>query len=413
MEYDVYMFTLLSYIWAYGVQTIGLLVAFVFAGIFIYLAVRHHTSRPMALALLAVFLGVSVFFYVPNGLPHAFEYPFFLKTYGPSEGPVLPFSNVWEFFKNFKNFERVSNIARDPNDVPPAIRRTGPNEVEIELVTKEVIAEMAPGVTFNYWTFNGTVPGPFLRVREGDMVSLTLKNDPSSLHMHNIDLHAVNGPGGGAAATNVMPGESKTFRFKALNPGIYVYHCAHPNVPSHMTHGLYGLILVEPKEGLPPVDKEFYVMQGEFYSSGSLGREGLQIFDAQAMLNSKPQYVVFNGKTGALTDNMTANVGDTVRIFVGNGGVNLISSFHLIGEIFDRVYREGDLVSAPARSVQTTLVPAGGATMVDFKLDVPGNYVLVDHALSRLDRGAWGVLRVTGPEDKEIFDGVVEHGGGH
>ncbi len=407
------MFTLLSYIWAYGVQTIGLLVAFVFAGIFIYLAVRHHTSRPMALALLAVFLGVSVFFYVPNGLPHAFEYPFFLKTYGPSEGPVLPFSNVWEFFKNFKNFERVSNIARDPNDVPPAIRRTGPNEVEIELVTKEVIAEMAPGVTFNYWTFNGTVPGPFLRVREGDMVSLTLKNDPSSLHMHNIDLHAVNGPGGGAAATNVMPGESKTFRFKALNPGIYVYHCAHPNVPSHMTHGLYGLILVEPKEGLPPVDKEFYVMQGEFYSSGSLGREGLQIFDAQAMLNSKPQYVVFNGKTGALTDNMTANVGDTVRIFVGNGGVNLISSFHLIGEIFDRVYREGDLVSAPARSVQTTLVPAGGATMVDFKLDVPGNYVLVDHALSRLDRGAWGVLRVTGPEDKEIFDGVVEHGGGH
>lgn len=409
----MYMFTLLSYIWAYGVQTIGLLVAFVFAGIFIYLAVRHHTSRPMALALLAVFLGVSVFFYVPNGLPHAFEYPFFLKTYGPSEGPVLPFSNVWEFFKNFKNFERVSNIARDPNDVPPAIRRTGPNEVEIELVTKEVIAEMAPGVTFNYWTFNGTVPGPFLRVREGDMVSLTLKNDPSSLHMHNIDLHAVNGPGGGAAATNVMPGESKTFRFKALNPGIYVYHCAHPNVPSHMTHGLYGLILVEPKEGLPPVDKEFYVMQGEFYSSGSLGREGLQIFDAQAMLNSKPQYVVFNGKTGALTDNMTANVGDTVRIFVGNGGVNLISSFHLIGEIFDRVYREGDLVSAPARSVQTTLVPAGGATMVDFKLDVPGNYVLVDHALSRLDRGAWGVLRVTGPEDKEIFDGVVEHGGGH
>ncbi len=407
------MFTLLSYIWAYGVQTIGLLVAFVFAGIFIYLAVRHHTSRPMALALLAVFLGVSVFFYVPNGLPHAFEYPFFLKTFGPSEGPVLPFSNVWEFFKNFKNFERVSNIARDPNDVPPAIKRTGPNEVEIELVTKEVIAEMAPGVTFNYWTFNGTVPGPFLRVREGDMVSLTLKNDPSSLHMHNIDLHAVNGPGGGAAATNVMPGESKTFRFKALNPGIYVYHCAHPNVPSHMTHGLYGLILVEPKEGLPPVDKEFYVMQGEFYSSGSLGRKGLQLFDAQAMLNSKPQYVVFNGKTGALTDNMTASVGDTVRIFVGNGGVNLISSFHVIGEIFDRVYHEGDLVSPPARSVQTTLVPAGGATMVDFKLDVPGNYVLVDHALSRLDRGAWGVLRVTGPEDKQIFDGVVEHGGGH
>lgn len=407
------MLDMLSYVWAYVVQTLGLLIAFVFAGIFIYLAVRRSHSRPMALALLAVFLGVSVFFYAPNGLPHAFEYPFFLKTYGPAQGPVLPFKNALGFFWNFNNFEQVPDIARDPGDIPPPILRGATSTVHIELVAQEVVSQMAPGVYVNYWTFDGTVPGPFLRVREGDTVVLTLRNHPTSLHHHSIDLHAVTGPGGGAAATMVAPGESKTITFKALHPGIFVYHCAYPNVANHMAHGMYGLILVEPMAGMLPVDKEFYVMQGEFYTAGALGRKGLQLFDAQAMLDGKPQYVVFNGRTEALTHTLQAQVGQTVRMYVGNGGVNLVSSFHLIGEMFDRVFREGDLLSAPARSVQTTLVPAGGAAAVDVVLDYPGNYVLVDHALSRLDRGAWGVLQVAGPENKEIFDGIVEHGGGH
>jgi nitrite reductase (NO-forming) len=288
-----------------------------------------------------------------------------------------------------------------------------PQTIEFTLTTKEVIAEMAPGVTFNYWTFDGTVPGPMLRVREGDTVRLTLKNDATSLHHHNIDLHAATGPGGGAAATNVAPGESKTITFKALNPGIYIYHCAHPNVPNHMAHGMYGLILVEPKEGLPPVDHEFYVVQGEFYSAGSIGRKGLQLFDAEAMMDGKAQYVVFNGKTGALVDTMKAQVGETVRLYVGNGGVNYISSFHVIGEIFDAVYREGDVVSMPAKSLQSTLIPAGAAAIVDFKVDYPGKYVLVDHALARLDRGAWGLLEVLGIPDKSIFDGAIMTGGGH
>ena len=407
------MFTLLSYIWAYGVQTIGLLVAFVFAGIFIYLAVRHHTSRPMAFALLAVFLGVSVFFYVPNGLPHAFEYPFFLKTYGPAAGPVLPFKNVLDFFTNFDKFERVADIARSPSEIPPPITRATSSLVHIDITAKEVVAEMAPGVVMNYWTFDGQVPGPMLRVREGDTVELTLHNDKTSLHHHSIDLHAVTGPGGGASATMVAPGESKTITFLAMHAGLFMYHCAEPNVANHMAHGMYGMILVEPKEGLPPVDKEFYIVQGEFYTTGALGRKGLQIMDTEAMMAGKPQYIVFNGRTGALTQNMQASVGERVRVYFGNGGVNLISSFHAIGEVFDRVYREGDLLSAPGRSIQTTLVPAGGATVADFTLDVPGNYVLVDHALARLERGAWGVLRVDGPENKQIFDGVVQHGGGH
>lgn len=407
------MFETIPYLWQYFVQVFGLFIAYAFAGVLFYLILRRLHSRLITATLLIVFLGASLAFYIPNGLPRAFEYPFFLKTYGPSESPVIPFKNILAFFNNFDRFEKVADIARDPNDIPPAINRTEPANVEISLTAKEVIGEMAPGVTFNYWTFDGTVPGPFLRVREGDTVKLTLKNDPTSLHHHSIDLHAVTGPGGGAAATIVAPGEEKTITFKALNPGIFIYHCAHPNVANHMAHGMYGLILVEPKEGLPKVDHEFYVVQGEFYSAGALGRKGIQLFDAQAMLDGKPQYVVFNGRTGALAENMRAKVGETVRIYAGNGGVNLISSFHVIGEIFDKVYREGDLVSAPARSVQTTLVSAGGATAVEFTLEYPGNYILVDHALSRLDRGAWGVLNVEGKADPSIFDGYIETGNGH
>ncbi|MEX0917066.1 MAG: copper-containing nitrite reductase [Candidatus Paceibacterota bacterium] len=387
---------LFSYLWQYFVEAFGLFVAYAFAAVFIFLVLRRFHSWRITTALVVMFIGISIAFYVPHGIPKALEYPFLLKTFGPSEGPRLSFENVVLFFKNFDSFERVEEIARNPNDVAEEIERQESGTVEINLTAKEVIGELAENVTFNYWTFDGTVPGPFLRVREGDTVKLTLHNDPTSLHHHSIDLHAVTGPGGGASVTSVAPGESKVLTFKALNPGIYVYHCAHPNMANHMAHGMYGLILVEPEEGLPPVDKEFYVMQGEFYSSGALGRTGLQLFDAQALLDGNPQYVVFNGRTGSLENSMRASAGDTVRMFVGNGGVNFISSFHVVGEIFDRVYREGDLVSQPAESVQTTLIPAGGATAVEFKVEYPGNYVLVDHALSRVDRGAWGVLHVDG-----------------
>lgn len=404
---------LFSYLWQYGVQAFGLAIAYVFAAIFIFLVLRQFHSWKITAALVVMFIGVSLAFYVPNGLPKAFEYPFSLRTFGPAEGPVLPFGNVVNFLRKFSSFERVETIARDPNDVPQTVTKDAEGIVHVNITAKEVVGEMADGVTFNYWTFDGTVPGPFLRVKEGDTVRLTLHNDETSLHHHSIDLHAVTGPGGGAAATIVAPGESKTITFKALNPGIFIYHCAHPNVANHMAHGMYGLILVEPEEGLSPVDKEFYVVQGEFYSSGSLGRKGLQLFDAEAMLAGQPQYVVFNGSTGALAQGMSANVGDTVRMYVGNGGVNLISSFHVIGEIFDRVYREGDLVTPPAQSVQTTLIPAGGAAAVEFTVDYPGKYILVDHALSRLDRGAWGVLQVEGEADASIFDGVMEAGHGH
>lgn len=407
------MLQLLEYTWSYFVQAAGLFIAFIFAALFIYLALRHLKWHWMRIALVVVFLAVSIVFYVPNGLPRSLEYPLALVTYGPAEGPVLPFSNVWGLFTHFDKFERVDNIARNPNDVPPPLERTEPELVQIELTTKEVIAEMAPGVFINYWTFDGKIPGPMLRVREGDTVELTLHNDPTSLHHHNIDLHAVTGPGGGAVSTMVAPGESAIVTFKALHPGVFVYHCATPNVANHMTHGMYGLILVEPEEGLSDVDHEYYVMQGEYYATGGMGRKGLQLFDAQAMLDGNPTYVFFNGKTGGLGDFMQAETGETSRIYFGNGGVNLVSSFHVIGEVFDRVFSEASLTSSPHTDVQTTLVPAGGATVVEFDTQVPGNYVLVDHALARMEKGAWGVLTVSGEENKEVYDGIIVPGHGH
>ncbi len=407
------MLQLLSYTWSYFVQAAGLFIAFIFAGIFIYLSLRHLRWYSMRIALVVVFLAVSIVFYVPNGLPRNLEYPLSLITYGPAEGPVLPLSNVWGLLTHFDEIERVDDIARDPNEVPPPIERTVSERVKVELTAKEVIAEMAPGVFVNYWTFDGKIPGPMLRVREGDTVELTLHNDPTSLHHHNIDLHAVTGPGGGAVSTMVAPGESATVTFKALHPGLFVYHCATPNVANHMTHGMYGLILVEPEEGLAPVDNEYYVMQGEYYATGGMGRKGLQLFDAKAMLDGNPTYVVFNGKIGGLSDRMQANTGETTRIYFGNGGVNLVSSFHVIGEVFDRVFPEASLTSIPHTDVQTTIVPAGGASVVEFDTQVPGNYVLVDHALARMEKGAWGVLTVSGEENKEIYDGVIVPGHGH
>jgi len=273
---------------------------------------------------------------------------------------------------------------------------------QIELTTIERKAEVAPGVEYEFWTFDGRVPGPFLRVREGDTVELMLRNHPESNNPHSIDLHAVTGPGGGAGVTQILPGQNASFTFKALNPGLYVYHCATPHVASHIANGMYGLILVEPKEGLPEVDREYYVMQGELYTKGLLGELGFQEFSLEKLRGEDPEYVVMNGRVNALVDApLNASVGETVRLFVGNGGVSKISSFHVIGEIFDRVYHEaGSMVN---EHVQSTIIPAGGASIVDFRVDVPGDFVLVDHALARLERGAWGVLHVEGERNSSIF----------
>ncbi len=299
--------------------------------------------------------------------------------------------------------------------VAPPVNRSEPALVKVELEAKEVTAYLADGIAYTFWTYNGTVPGPMIRVRQGDTVELTFKNAPDSKVTHSIDLHAVTGPGGGARVTQVAPGQSATFRFKALNPGVYVYHCATPMVAHHISSGMYGLIVVEPEGGYPKVDREYYVMQGDLYLAGNRDEKGLRSISIEKLLDERPDYVVFNGRVGALTgDNaLKAKVGETVRVFFGVGGPNLTSSFHVIGEIFDRVYPEG--ATEPIYNVQTTLVPAGGATIVDFKVDYPGTYVLVDHSLGRLEKGAAAQLVVEGPPDPAIFE-VVKAGqgsGGH
>ena len=300
--------------------------------------------------------------------------------------------------------EAPLDIVREPADMPPPGTGAGPRTVKVGLETVEVTGKLVDGTTYHYWTFNRKVPGPLIRVRVNDTVEVSLTNQADSAERHSIDLHAVLGPGGGAIATDAAPGETKSFRFKATRPGLYVYHCGTPMAARHVANGMYGLILVEPEGGLPPVDREFYVMQGEIYAADPFGAKGFLAESTEKLMAERPEYVVFNGSASALKDKpLSANVGETVRIFFGNGGPNLTSSFHIIGGIFDKVYPLGSFGKEVLLAVQTVGVPAGGSAVVEMKLEVPGRYVLVDHALSRIERGAAGFLEVEGPTDDLIF----------
>ena len=410
-----------------------------------------------------------------------------------------------------------AEITNAPN-VPPAITRISAETVVVKFEAREFVGALADGKQYKFWSYNGTVPGPMIRVRLGDTVEFHLSNHPSSQFPHNIDIHAVNGPGGGAAVSLVAPGDEKTFRFKTLHPGLYVYHCASPipGIPAHIANGMYGLILVEPKHGFPRVDHEFYVFESEFYTQDSdekdlskpeeelqpvkMEKENIEAVSGESvsedpvekemtqalktdekkgfmdsfvnlfseeptepaeqekniaqedLLNSsfdklsdetpeaseqeekivqedpspipeekyilelslekglkeQADYVVFNGRQGALLGKnaLRVKVGEKIRIFFGNIGPNGISSLHIIGEIFDQVYLEGAVNGITNRNVQTTLVPSAGATIVEFTIDVPGDYLLVDHSIFRIDKGALGLISATGEENPEIFESV-------
>ncbi|HEZ6974547.1 TPA: nitrite reductase, copper-containing [Neisseria meningitidis] len=298
----------------------------------------------------------------------------------------------------------IDAVTTHAPEVPPAIDRDYPAKVRVKMETVEKTMKMDDGVEYHYWTFDGDVPGRMIRVREGDTVEVEFSNNPSSTVPHNVDFHAATGQGGGAAATFTAPGRTSTFSFKALQPGLYIYHCAVAPVGMHIANGMYGLILVEPKEGLPKVDKEFYIVQGDFYTKGKKGAQGLQPFDMDKAVAEQPEYVVFNGHVGAIAgDNaLKAKAGETVRMYVGNGGPNLVSSFHVIGEIFDKVYVEGGKLIN--ENVQSTIAPAGGSAIVEFKVDIPGSYTLVDHSIFRaFNKGALGQLKVEGAENPEIM----------
>jgi len=347
-----------------------------------------HFNKPCKVIAFALFAAVSISSCEKKEEKHDVAYYEKIKVEGQKEAELT-----------------------SPPFVPKPIGDRPAMHLVVNMEIKEQEGEMVDGTKYVYWTFGGSVPGSFIRTRVGDEIEFHLKNHPDNKLPHNIDLHAVTGQGGGAASSIVAPGHEKVFNFKVLNPGLYVYHCATAPVGMHIANGMYGLILVEPEGGLPPVDKEFYVMQGDFYTKGSYGEQGVQAFDMNKALKEEPDYVVFNGKVGSIAgDNaLTAKVGETVRIYMGNGGPNLLSSFHVIGEIFDKVHIEGG--DAINTNVQTTLIPAGGSAIVEFKVDVPGTFILVDHSIFRaFNKGALGMLKVTGEENKKIYSGTTQEG---
>lgn len=300
-------------------------------------------------------------------------------------------------------------------ELPPHISRDYPVLLQVDLTTTAKISQLTNQYKYEKWTFNDVVPAPFIRARVGDVVEVKLTNRDPAGNPHNIDCHAFTGPGGGAAITTTEVDETKTARFKLLSPGLFLYHCAAAPVPVHIANGMYGLIYVQPEEDLPPVDKEYYVMQSEFYHEPpeideETGRlSDLVEFSYPHGLREDPDVVVFNGSESALTRDrpLTAKVGESVRIFFGNAGPNLTSSFHVIGSIFRNVYRDGDVTSPPGQYIQTVTVPAGAATIVDLNMAAPGTYTLIDHSVFRLDKGAVGFLNVSGKARPDIYQSTL------
>lgn len=302
---------------------------------------------------------------------------------------------------------KAADIVRDPSDLPPPIGKRGPALVRVTLTSKELVGVLDPasGTTYRYWTFNGKVPGPFIRVRQGDTVEVTLENGKDSQMVHSLDFHAAIGPGGGAAFTQVPPGQSKTFAFQVNTPGLFVYHCGSPMIAEHIANGMYGLILVEPAEGLAHVDHEYYLMQGEIYTADAKGKAGLQQFSPEKLLNEHPEYFVFNGAVDSVTKEypMHANVGESVRIYFGNAGPNATASAHMVGEIFSRYFAFGSLTSPAMTGIQTATVPSGGAAILEVKAGMPGNFAFMDHAISRMEKGDMAILQVKGPDNPALM----------
>lgn len=308
---------------------------------------------------------------------------------------------------HLSDLTRPTDAVRDPADVPPAVGNRKPFVVHVTLTAEEVVGTLDPaaGTTYRYWTFNGKVPGPMIRVREGATVEVTLRNDAASHMAHSVDFHAALGPGGGAAFTQAVPGQSKTFTFQATTPGLFVYHCGTPMIAEHIANGMYGLILVEPEGGLAPVDHEYYVMQGEIYTTTAKGKAGLQQFSDAKLLQENPEYYVFNGAVDALTKTypMQAKVGESVRVFFGDAGPNATSSLHIVGEIFTRDYPLGSLTSPPLTSIQTASVPPGAAAILEFNASVPGQFAMMDHAMARMMKGLMATFEITGAENAALM----------
>lgn len=300
-------------------------------------------------------------------------------------------------------------VVADPTKHPGPVTHRKPMVQEVTLIAKIVTSEIMPGVFHKFMTFNGQIPAPMIRVRQGDTLKIKVVNPADNEYSHSIDLHAVLGTGGGAAFTEVAPGQTKTFTFKATYPGAFIYHCGVAAMDEHISRGMFGMIVVEPPEGLPKVDREFYLGQHELYTKEPFGTKGAANFDGRAMVSENPSYVLFNGAVAPFVASrlgtMKANVGETVRVFLVTGGPNKTSSFHPVGNVWARAWPQGGIANAPLKWIQTWPSSPGSAFVGDMNLPVPGLATLVDHALSRVtSKGLAAQIEAIGPENHDILD---------
>ena len=276
--------------------------------------------------------------------------------------------------------------------MPPIL---GGDVVKVHMTLKDMVVEIAPGVRYNTWAFDGHgAPGPVVHVREGQTVEMTLTNGGAI--PHSIDFHAARiAPN--VAFRDVAPGKSFTFRFRANDPGVFMYHCGTKPVLAHIANGMYGAIVVEPKAGLPKVDNEYVLVASEWYLSGDGIEEpaSLNMDKARAMM---PDWTTFNGYANQYVNHpLTADPGETTRFWVVAAGPTLDTNFHVVGTILDRAWVNQDM-TRPQKGVQTVLVPAGGGAVFDVKVDDPGLYPFVSHAFAHVDLGQVGLLKVGNPD---------------
>ena len=297
-----------------------------------------------------------------------------------------------------------AQLLKAPN-VPAPITRTQPATVVVNLEASEWVGPISDDNRYEFWGINEMVPAPMIRVMVGDTVEVKFKNKKDSKQSHNLDFHKATD---GAALVTAEPGKEAKLSFKATKQGLFVYQSSTeaPYNIQHLLSGMYGLILVEPAGGLKPVEKEFYVMQSEFYMKDGKKNDTL-VFSNDKVKVADASYIVHNGHMTALVKiPLRSRVGETTRWFFGNAGVNFDSSWHVIGEMLDRVWPAGDVAKAPLESIQSTLVQPSESTIGEFKGEMPGTFVSVDHSLFRTEKGALGLLKIDGPTNPSLFKGL-------
>ena len=296
------------------------------------------------------------------------------------------------------NVSHGEALVGGPNAAPaPVEARLPPREGgrlhRVRLEMQHVTLNVAPGVTYAGWIFGGRIPGPPLHVGQGDTVDFTLVNHANI--PHSMDFHAAEiAPS--KYYVNVMPGDSLHYRFEARVPGAFMYHCGTAPVAMHIANGMYGALVVDPARPRPKA-REFVLVQSEFYLSSSPGADGAHTLDWSKLLGLAPDHVVFNGRVSQYAEHpLDVAPGEMVRLYVVNAGPNRISSFHVVGGIFERVFQDGS-PSNPLVGVQTVNVPVGGGSIFEVRLREPGDYPFVSHAFADATKGAVGVLRALGP----------------